>query len=109
MSSSNIRGSGFQSKSSVSSSGSQYRTTTSVVREQVVEYSSSNSMLSAAPKRFMGDDLEVTCFLMGIEIERLFEENLHYKSKIETLENQGLDRKRYDEHINELNDKLMGG
>jgi hypothetical protein len=57
----------------------------------------------------MGDDLEVLTFLMGVEIERLFDENIKLRSNIETLENQALDRRRYDEHINELTDKLQLG
>lgn len=36
-------------------------------------------------ERFLGKDLDVVCFLLAVEVERLYEENFQMKSKVEAL------------------------
>lgn len=43
-------------------------------------------------KRFLGKDLDVICFLMSVEIERLYHENHDLKLRIDTKDNLNIDK-----------------
>lgn len=59
-------------------------------------------------ERFMGKELDVVCFLLAVEVERLYEDNYQMKQRVESLQVAELDRKHYETHIIELTNQLQG-
>lgn len=57
-------------------------------------------------RRYLGEDLDVVCFLLACEVERLFEDRHVWKTKYDELHNNRLDRNHYDTHIAELTEML---
>ena len=57
-------------------------------------------------KRFLGQDLEVVCFIMATEIERLHDVALEYQTKFQTFCNQNADFNMMEGMLEELAEKL---
>jgi len=45
----------------------------------------------------LGKDIDVVCFLLSVEVERLYEEVCSWRTKASFYETQSLDRNRYDQ------------
>lgn len=105
----------LQGKSSLAQSGTVhsstvYRTTTSNVLSTGLTSSVRKSMLAQETERsqrFLGQDLDVVVFLMGVEIERLYAEKDLWRQKCETLENQNLDKMHYEQLMRELREQIV--
>ncbi|CAD8141583.1 unnamed protein product [Paramecium octaurelia] len=58
-------------------------------------------------KRNLNGQLDVTCFLMAVEIQRLIAENTELKITIKQQSDSGLDRINYEMQIRDLMEKLQ--
>lgn len=50
----------------------------------------------------MGQHVDVVCFLMSVEIERLINENDKLKYKVQEMEDKNLDRNSYEYQIRDM-------
>ena len=71
-----------------------------------LRYSSAPRESVSLQRRNLGENLDVVCFMMVIEIERLLYENDRLKYKLKEIEDRGLDRNSYEFQIRDLQKRI---
>lgn len=71
-----------------------------------MQYSSVPRETISIVRKNLGEHLDVVCFIMVIELERLLYENDKLKYRIKEIEDRGLDRNSYENQIRDLQRRI---